>query len=648
MTRRILGFLSAGTALVGAPLLAQDSYDLGKIVLSGGFTPIAAESYGRSATVITEEEIAARDARYLADVLRSVPGVAVSRTGSFGAVTQVRIRGHESNHTLVLIDGIEVAATSTGEYDFGGLLAHDIARIEVLRGPQSSIYGSNANGGVISITTKRATEPGLSGSVGAEVGTNGTTQAALALRASGARGDLSFAVARRETDGYDISGTPGGEKDGDLNTTYNLKGRYFVTDTLTVGGTLRYTDRTSDSDDFAFGAPTSAGLVVDAALADTDVQETYGSLFLEAETFGGRLEHRLDLSFADIERQGRGAGGVKNQDNTGTRAKIAYRGTLALDAGTLEAADHRLTFATEFERITYKENDPTIVFAPGQLVQRSREQTAMVLEYQGTIARGLDVQASVRQDFNDKFKDFTTYAVGVSYALPNETTRLHASYGTGVQNPTLIEQFGFFADFAGNPNLEPEQSKGWDIGIEQRFLGGRGLIDVTYFNDRLTDEITSVFDPVTGISTPVNLAGESDRQGIEVAAELAATDRLDLRLSYTWLDATEPNGTVEVRRPEHDIMLRAGYRLPDERTRLNVDISHVAGLYDSDFTAPSFGAAKVKLKDRTLVNMNFTHDLTDSLRIHGGVRNVFDESYQELDGYATEGRTVYVGLTSTF
>ncbi len=648
MSRPFKSALAATTALFIQPAVAQDEpYDLGTIFVSGGLTPIEGSAYGRAGSVITEEEIEARNAVYVADLLRSLPGVSVSRTGAYGSVTQVRLRGHEGNHTLVLIDGIEVAAPNTGEYDFSGLLAADIERIEVIRGPQSALYGSNAIGGVISITTKTAQQPGFSGNVGFEVGSDGTTEGRLGLRLNTERGQLSFSAARRDTGGFDISGTPGGEDDGDLNRTYNLKGRYQVNEALTIGGSIRHVDRTGDSDSGVFGAPTRAGLVVDD-LSGTSLQETYGGVFAELDTLGGRLLNRVDLSFGTIDRQGVNGAGVRNADNSGTRAKVAYRGTVALDAPTLNSANHTLTFAAEWERLTYKENDPTIVFAPGQLVKRSREQTAIALEYQGDFGNGFALQGSVRHDFNDKFKDFTTYAIGASYQLPNQTTRLHASYGTGVQNPTLIEQFGFFANFAGNPNLEPEQSKGWDFGVEQQFLNGRGLIDVTYFNEELTDEITSVFDPGTGISTPVNQTGTSDRQGIEVAASAALTDRLDMSLSYTWLDAENPNGSVEVRRPEHEALLRLGYMMPNDRTRLNLEVQHVAGLFDSDFTAASRGANVVKLQDYTLVNLGFSHEITDDIQVYGRIQNVTDESYEELDGYSTQGRTAFFGVTANF
>ncbi|MCZ0811674.1 TonB-dependent receptor [Roseovarius sp. EGI FJ00037] len=662
MHRSIFVGLLAGTALTTQAAFAQDSIALDPIIVSGGLTPVTTAQYGRAASVVTADEIQSRSIRHVSDALRLVPGVAVSRTGSFGGTTAIRLRGHEANHTLVLIDGVKVASPDSGAYDFSGLLATDIDRIEVIRGPQSALYGSQAMGGVISITTKRAQDPGLSGRVGAEVGSDGTHQLDLALRARGSRGDISFSAARRHSGGFDVSGTPGGEEDSALNRSYTLNGRYFLTDEITIGGSLRHVDRVTDNDNFNFAAPTTDLLVTDSAAAST-AQETYGALYVDATAWGGRMSNRLTYSFADIDRQGLDGTATKDADNTGTRRKIAYQGTLALDAATLASAGHTLTFAAEFERLTYRENDPTIVFGVGQLAKRAREQAAYVAEYQGDFGNGFALQASFRHDDNDAFEDFTTYALGVSYTLPNNSTRLHASYGTGVQNPTLIEQFGFFSDFAGNPDLKPEQSEGWDIGIEQQFLNGRGVFDITYFDETLEDEIGSEFDMGLGKTVPVNNTGRSDRRGIEAAARYDVSERLGLSLAYTWLDATEPvpvatGGTrnaIELRRPEHELSLGVDYTLPNDRTRLRLDVQRVAGLYDSNFKTASFLSGnpdddfdRVRLSDYTLVNLGFSHDITDKVQLTGRIANLLNESYEELEGYATPGRTMYVGLSSRF
>ncbi|MEM7668803.1 MAG: TonB-dependent receptor [Pseudomonadota bacterium] len=296
-------------------------------------------------------------------------------------------------------------------------------------------------------------------------------------------------------------------------------------------------------------------------------------------------------------------------------------------------------------------------------MNRSRDQLSYVVEYQGSFGDAFDVQGSIRYDDNSEFEDFFTYALGASYLLPNQTTRFHASYGTGVQNPSFFEQFGFAANFIGNPNLEPEQSEGWDIGVEQQFLDGRAVIDVTYFNQDVTDNIATGIDPGTGLTTPVNVQGTSDRQGIEVAAQYDVNSSLTFGLNYTWLDATEPatfvSGAtadlVEVRRPEHEVLLTASYLFPNQRTRLNADAQFVYDLFDFDFRTAGFISGnpddnldRFKLDDYVLVNLGLTHEITENVQLRANIRNLFDENYQELQGFATQGRTVYMGVNAKF
>lgn len=403
----------------------------------------------------------------------------------------------------------------------------------------------------------------------------------------------------------------------------------------------------SDLDGQIYTALTPAGQILVDDFSGSDTAETFGSIYPELDTFGGRFRNRLDLSFADIQTDRFNGAGVQSSDTTETRQKISYKGSVALDGGSVDTARHVLTLGAEWERETFVNNNPAFVFVPSQLIKQTREQTALVAEYQGNLTESLDVQASVRQDFNDEFEDFTTYAVGVSYMLPNQTTRLHASYGTGFQNPTMFEQFGFSNNFIGNPNLEPEQSEGWDFGVEQQFLGGRGLIDVTYFDDELTNEISSTVDPGTGSLTPFNQAGKGDRRGVEIGVSWQVNARLDLGLNYTWLDADNPNGSTEVRRPEHEVLLQLGYDFPGDRTRFTMDVQHVADNVDL-FFPPSFISVPVVLPDYTLVNVGLRHQLTDSVEIYGRIENLTDEKYQEVLGYDTPGRTAFFGLTATF
>ncbi|HMQ92288.1 MAG TPA: TonB-dependent receptor [Amaricoccus sp.] len=636
--------LAAGSAV------AQDSAPLrlDEIIVGGGLTPIEAERYGRAVTVVTGQDLQERQIRHAAEALRALPGVAVSQSGGTGTFTQVRIRGAEGNHTLVLVDGVEVSNPASGEYDFANLLTDDIARIEVLRGPQSSVFGSNAIGGVINIITEGAAEPGFAGNAEAELGTQQSGGGRLSLRYGGERGQVSVSAARRVTDGYDISGS-GGEDDGDANTTLNARGAFFVNDDITLGATLRYVHRTSDYDQSNWGAATIDDLVTDGDL-ETEVRDFFGSAFATIDAVEGRFRSEVTFYSGTMDTVDTDQGAATS-DTTATRSRLAYRGTVALDGFDVDSSAQILSFLVEGKEETFRNNEPSLVFDSAMLDEQRRRLYGYVLEYRGSfLDDAFTLQATGRHDDNDgDFANTDTWSVGLSYLLPNATTRFHASAGTGVQNPTMYEQFGYNpGTWIGNPDLEPEESIGWDIGVEQRFLGDRAVVNATYFRSELTNEISSTYDPATGESTPYNEDGTSDRNGVEVSAEFAFDNGLTLGADFTWLDATDPDGAVEVRRPKNELGLRAYYRLPDDRTLLGADLRYVNGNWDFDYTTPSFGADRVELDDYTLVNVTAQHQLSDRLLLTARIDNLFDEQYQEILGYDAPGRTFYAGVAANF
>lgn len=639
--------IAAPLALIclSTPVFAQSDsapIALDSVVVSGGLTPIAEEAYGRASSVITAEEIEDRGIVYAVDAIRALPGVSVSRTSGLGGLTQIRLRGAEGNHTLVLIDGIEVSAPQDGEYDFSALLASDIARLEVLRGPQSALYGSNAVGGVISIITKGASAQGRSFGGSLETGTDETVAGSGFFRYRDEKAALSISGAVRRTGGFDTSDDPGGKDDSDRNMTLNVKGEVFVTDWLTVGATGRMVDRKFDFDTFNFGAATRSGLVTEDN-SFTDRTEVFASVYARAKSLGGRVEHLARAQYGQDNTESF-AGNTPTADSSASRTALRYQITGAIDAPTLDAAQHRVTLAGEFERETFVNENPAIVFAPTQLDEQQREQFSIVGEYRGTFLDRLDLQLGLRQDFNDNFDDATTWSAGASYRLPSTGSRFHASAGTAVQNPSLFEQFGFTNDFLPNPDLQPEESFGWDVGIEQTFLDGDAVIDVTYFQQDLENEITADFSNFPAPATPLNQTGTSDRQGVEISAELYPTDWVDMRLSYTWLDAKNPDGSTETRRPKHEFGASLTTRFMEDRASLTLDGRYVAGNRDSDFTAASFGASQIKLDDYLVLNVNGAYRLNDKVELYGGARNLLDEEYQELDGYATEGLTGFLGV----
>lgn len=616
----------------------SDVVHLGQILVSAGRTPVEAEKSGRAYTVITGEQLAQSQTRYVADALRQVPGFAVSRTGSYGGLTQVRVRGAEGNHLLVMIDGVEASETSGGEFDFGSLLVDEIDRIEILRGPQSAFWGSNATAGVVNIVTKRGTRDGFTWRGRSEVGTDGTWLGGVSLSGGGSNHDIALSALHRRTGGFNISDF-GNERDGDVNTTLNGKFTVDLTPDFVVDGTLRFVDRTSDFDsqDFNWGSPTY-GLVLDTD-DQTATREVFGSLGASHTSLDGALVQKARFSGSDVLRE-YFAGGALDSSNKGNRLNGLYQATYSFDTPGSFDARHFLTGGYEWEKET---------FLPSHLTERlGRTTNSLVGEYRGEFAEQFFLNAAVRHDFNDAFRDATTYSVSGAWLIPNTATRLHASIGTGVTNPTFFEQFGYVpAMFVGNPNLLPEESFGWDVGVEQRFFSDRLIVDLTYFNQDLTNEIAT--DYSGPLPTPFNRTGISERQGIEVSATVDLQNGFTTTATYTYTDATEQSvaggvRVTEIRRPRHSGSVSAAYSFLDSRARIFAEAVFNADMLDTDFAT----FTPVKLKDYTVVNIGGSYAFNDHVEAFARVENLFDQKYEEVFGYNTQGATGFFGVRGKF
>lgn len=618
MTKTIPAAFAALSAFA-MPAQAQEPTALDPIIVSGGLTPIEAARYGRAASVITAQEIEERGILSVQEALRAVPGVSVNGTGH--SSTQVRIRGGEGNHTLILIDGVE-AAGGDGEYILTGLETANIERIEVLRGPQSVYYGSNASAGVINIITKKGTG-GFEHGGSAELGAGWMASGFVAYR--DARGGLSLGVTKRDDEGWDYSGSDG-EKDGITRQTLTLAGDYEVAEGLRLGFTYRKSEERYEYDSNSYTAMTADQYVVDDPTQFSNRDEQTMQVYADYTGPGGRMSGRLSYERTN-NAQGDNGFAPTETEGDALRLRLSY----GLD-GPVSSGAHILSLLAEHETDSSSSNP---LYA--------RENDSVALEYRGSFAGGLDVQLGARFDDNSVFGDSVTWTAAASYTLAGGI-RLHASAGTGVVNPSYFELYANSFGYTGNPTLDPERNKSFDIGVEVPFAQGRGVIDVTYFNETLTDEITSVS---TGPSTYsyINQTGDSDRQGVEVSGRFAATDNLDLRLNYTWLDASNPDGSIEVRRPKHELGLGATLRTFGGRGTLSADARYVAGNYDTQF----FGSyATARLPDYWKVDLAATYDVSDNVSLNARVENLFDTDYSDSWGYASRGRTIYVGLSAQF
>lgn len=629
-------FVLACAALGIAGAAAQTS-PLEDLVVTASRAPVARDRVGSSLTVIDRAALEVKQQIFVADALRDVPGVAVSRGGGLGAVTQVRIRGAEGNHALVLIDGVEANnPVSNSEFDFANLLVSDIERIEILRGAQSALYGSDAVGGVINIIT-RERPAGFEAALQAEAGSFGTRRHALDLGGGNDRLTGGLALQRFSSDGHNVSRF-GDEADGFENDAVSLHGRALIGERIELAGTLRHieSEQDFDSQDFAFPPTPTQGLLIDDDVSSR-LDQSFGRL--RASIDGARVSQQLGIAETRTHNRFFDAA-LAAGENRGEKSKLDYQ--LAVALGRTETADLGGTLVVALER---EDSDYTNRGAspesPENQIQSDR-QTGVAVEYRLGLERA-DFSASARHDDNRLFDDADSFRLTGQYRL-GERTRLHTSLGTGIANPGFFELFGFFpGSFVGNPELKPERSTNFDIGIERRFAGDRVRVDWTYFRADLSDEIVTTFDSASFLSSVANLDGDSERRGVELSLDANITERWRLSAAYTYTDADQPDGRAELRRARHIAALDSAFEMAGGRARINVGIDYNGRQYDTELVAAT-PETIVSLPSFTLVRVGGDYRPRPRLRVFARLENALDEDYEEWFSYRGRGRAFVAGL----
>jgi len=632
------------TGFIAAPFqaYAQDASDSVEhvVVTASRLGSIRSEFLGASATVLEPLDIELRQTTLLSDVLRDVPGVAVSRAGTVGSFTQVRIRGAESNHTLTFIDGIKASDPFYGEFDFATLLTDEAAKVEVLRGEQSALYGSDAIGGVIHyITASGADTPGIRGRM--EGGSFDTINGSL--RAAGVSGALDYAVnaayfATAGARDNDFGTRKLGTKIGSLSGKFS----YALNDAIRLRAVARYSATRADQNeqDFNFPPGPHYGFEIDSDAHYKD-SRIMGLLGAEFDGFDGRWKNDVSIQGVDAKRDGYGgffaAPDERNSGDKGRRFRASYVSSLDLSSG---GTMQRLTGAIDYERETYQNTDPT-GFADTST--HGAINYGYVAEYEAVFDERLSVGAAARYDENYRFENAFTYRLQASYRFDNGL-RPHAAVGTGIKAPTIYELYGYTSgpvSFAGNPNLKPERSESWEAGFSQNLFGRMAVFDITYFNARLKDEIVVDFLPPTFAASPRNATLASPRDGIEtsLSARLGSQWRVDL--AYTYLHALE-DGEQEVRRAPHIASANVAWRDDGGRFGANVTVRYNGEQQDRNFTLS--GPSQVTLPSYTLVNIGADYRISDMWQLYGRVENLFNKKYQEVYTIRSSGIAAYAGL----
>ena len=642
----MLKYLLLSTAILAAPIGAQsldqpsapdtarntaaEPLPDDEVIVTGVRAEQNVRETGQAITVITRDEIERRQTTVVSDLLATTPGVTVTRSGSVGGLTAVRIRGAEDAQTLVVIDGVRVNDPSSpaGAFDFANLLSSSIERIEVLRGPNSVPWGSQAIGGVVNIITARPPADGVNARAQAEYGYSDQLFASAGI--SGGRGALtgSLTGGYLRTDGIS-SAASGSERDG--YRQYGANGRIGLEITDGIGIDLRgyYADSRTEIDGF----PAPAFTLADTREFST-AQELYGYAGLRADFADGRFRNRVAFTIADINRDNfdRDAGDEPSFIGRGRSERYEYQGDLRLvDAVRLVAGvEHEDSrFDDGFDRFSVG-----ITSAYGQLIAKP--------------IRRLTVTGGVRHDDHDQFGSETTLGADAALALGTGTT-IRASYGEGFKAPTLFQLYG---GSIGNDALTPERARNLGAGVEQAFLDGRAVIGATYFRRRMRDQIDFISCPRAQVTDPASICferpfgtydnfGRTRGEGVEIEATLRPMDRLSVRGQYSYIRTENrtagPNrGNDLARRPRHSVSTNVDYRT-SFGLGIGGTVTHVGDSFDN-------GGNTVRLDGYVLASLRAELPIGERLALYGRVENLFDEEYRTVNGYGTVGRAAFGGV----
>jgi len=624
---------AAVATLLSAPLLAQTSSSntIETLTVTGTRLPVQLGKLPASVSVLTEQDIHASGAIQITELIRGLPGVSLSQSGSPGGLTELRVRGSESNHLLVLIDGVVANDIGQGSLiDLAHLTATNVVRIELLRGPQSALWGSGAVGGVLSITTKAGEGASDTPSVNlsAGLGTQGTYQGSI--NAAVQRGDVAVRGYANylNTDGENIART-GNEDDGYDNLTAGINLDYSLSDAHTFSAKIRTThyENEYDSIDYAItGLPTDADNVTDGEQLSTKLAWHYtpnSSDYTSNLSFDYRKDENHNTT------SGTDAGGT-----TGERLAINWTNTYAFD-------NWQVAGGAEYLQRLFQQRGPVFYGDPNQ--KQHDNTSSLFSEASGDIVSNLFATLSARADINSEFDDALSYRAGLTWQL-SKTYALFSSYGKAVKTPTFTERFGYFPDsFFGNPELTPEESEEWELGFKANWPSLSA--QVSGFSATLEDEINGyVYDSTQGVYTAANTAGESHRDGIDIEFNWR-TNLGKISASYSYLDADQTNNgeaSAELRRARHQGAVSFLTHLGTDKFSVYAKLAYTGTRYDTFFPPYPASSENRALSAYSLASVNLNYQVSQRWALSLNVNNLFDTDYEDIVGYAgQESRALF-------
>jgi len=615
---------------------ADKADDVDKVIVTATRIETPVEDIGSDVTIIDAAEIKKSQKNTVAELLRSVGSIDVVRNGGPGSTTSVFIRGAKSEHTLVMIDGVEMNdPISAGRgFNFADLTVDNIERIEIIKGPQSTLYGSDAMGGVINIITKKGSgKPHAY--LNAEAGSFSTYKESAGVSGGFSIVNYSLSLSREDTDGISSASSADGNTESDGYENSTVAGRFGITplDNLSFDLTARYSDSRSEIDN-------GGGAGMDDTNNTTSTKSFYFRTSADLLLFNGLWENTVGFALTDNERENNNGTDpmhpsslvISSFDSRLTKTDL--QSTLRLGkAGTLTAG------------VEYEEEEgeskfhSESIFGPftSNFSNRKARNTGYYAEESLSLADRLFLTAGVRSDNHNMFGSETTYRFTAAYKVKATHTKLKATFGTGFKAPTLFQLYSQYGDL----HLRPETSTGWDAGIEQTFLDGKISLGATYFDNNFDDLID--FNSAT--FTYKNISG-ADTSGVEIDAAYNPFDALTIRGTYTYTDTLDrATGMGLIRRAAHKANVNVAYNY-SSKANVSVDMNYVGSREDMDFS--TFPAKLVTLSPYTLVDLALSYKVTRYLTVTGRLENLLDQDYEEVAGFGTPGLGAYGGVRVTF
>ncbi len=609
-----------------------------KIVVTATRIETPIQEIASSITVITKQELERSKKTTVIEALQEVMGLSIIQSGPMGGSATALLRGANSEHTLVMIDGVALndPITPSRTYDLAHLSVDSIERIEILRGPQSTLYGSDAMAGVINIITDKGEgKPEIHfSSFG---GSQSTFSGTGGMSGSSKRAHYSFWISALQSQGISAANTLlEGNSEADGYNNLSLSGRigYQISENLGLDFSARALQTKTDIDNFggAFGD-------------DPNNTQQYDSFFLKGQIRGlflqNRWEQKLCFSSVSYDRENENPpDGLHpfDSDRSKYRSKLwkvdwqhnvflHQANTLTFGAGYQEEQGES-EFHSESIEGSYSSTFPL----------KKASNTGIYIQDQLRLAAQFFLTTGLRFDMHSQSGRSTTYRLAPAYFIQKTGTKLKATFGTGFKSPSLYQLYapGTFWGPIGNENLKPEEAVSWDAGVEQTFLGGRLLIGATYFSSQFENLID--FDYTLGF---VNIARATSK-GAEISIQASPLDNLAFSASYTRTEAKDKErNRALLRRPKDKFTAKFSYSHLDKATLV---FSLIYTGNREDMAWQGFTSTRVQMSPFTLLNAALSYDILPNVQVFLRLDNILDTTYETIKGYGTPGFSAFGGF----